>query len=216
MTKAIIFDFDGVILESAIIKTKAFETIVEGYPEEQADAFVKYHMTHMGISRHVKFRYFIEEILKEEYTDEKEKELADTFERIVYEKVMKCAFVPGAKDFLEHNYQKYDFYIASGTPDEEMHRIAAGRNLSKYFKEIYGTPLKKKEIINIIIKKYGYSREEVIFVGDAETDLNAATDTGIGFIGRNTPENKTTFANVKYKVDDLREIKDIIERALEL
>ena len=88
MIKAVIFDFDGVILESAVIKTKAFEEVVACYPKEQAEAFVSYHMSHMGISRHVKFRYFIEEILHEEYTEDKERKLADSFEHIVYEQVL--------------------------------------------------------------------------------------------------------------------------------
>ncbi len=70
MIKAIVFDFDGVILESAQIKTETFADVVKDYPKEQADAFVAYHITHMGISRHVKFQYFIEEILKQPYSAE--------------------------------------------------------------------------------------------------------------------------------------------------
>lgn len=211
MTKAVIFDFDGVILESAVIKTKAFEAVVDGYPKAQADEFVAYHMSHMGISRHVKFRYFIEEILHEEYTDEAEKKLAELFEHIVFEQVMKCPFVPGAEEFLKRNYQKYDFYIASGTPDEEMHRIVAGRGLKKYFKGIYGTPLKKTEIITCIIEKNEYSKDEVYFVGDANTDLNAANETGLHFIGRLTDENKEDFKEVENIVTDLRQIEEIIK-----
>ena len=88
MIKAIIFDFDGVILESATIKTDAFAEVVRDYPRDQAEAFVQYHMSHMGISRHVKFRYFIEEILHEAYSDEKEQVLADKFSNIVFDKVM--------------------------------------------------------------------------------------------------------------------------------
>lgn len=211
MIKSIIFDFDGVILESAVIKTQAFGKVVEDYPKEQADVFVAYHMTHMGISRHVKFRYFIEEILKEPYTEEKEKALADAFERIVYKQVMQCPFVSGAEEFLENNYQKYDFYIASGTPNDEMQRIIKGRHLTEYFKEVYGTPLKKSEIIEKILGKHGYSRDEVFFVGDANTDLNAATETHIGFIGRLTEENKEVFRDIQYKITDLRQIKQIVE-----
>ena len=116
MIKAIIFDFDGVILESATIKTDAFAEVVQDYPRDQAEAFVQYHMSHMGISRHVKFRYFIEEILHEAYSDEKEQVLADKFSYIVFDKVMCCNYVPGAREFLEQNYRKYDFYIATGTP----------------------------------------------------------------------------------------------------
>lgn len=211
MIKAIIFDFDGVILESAVIKTEAFAKVVEPYPKDKAETFVDYHVNHMGISRHVKFKYFIEEILKEEYTEDKEKALADEFERIVYERVMSCSFVPGAKEFLEQYYQKVDFYIASGTPDGEMHRIIRGRNIEKYFKAVYGTPLQKHEIIELIIDQYNYNREEMIFVGDANTDLKAANSAGIIFAGRSTSENIEIFKDIKYKVDDLREIESIVK-----
>ena len=210
MIKAIIFDFDGVILESAIIKTKAFGEVVKEYPKEQADAFVAYHMSHMGISRHVKFRYFIEEILKEQYTEEKEEQLAESFERIVYEQVMKCKFVPGAREFLENNYQKYDLYVASGTPEEEMHRVIKDRRLGRYFKEVYGSPLKKTEIIQKILDKHGYSTSEAFFVGDANTDLNAARETGLGFIGRSTEENIEDFKDIANRITDLRQIEQII------
>lgn len=211
MIKAVIFDFDGVILESAVIKTRAFGEVVKSYPRKQADEFVAYHMTHMGISRHVKFRYFIEKILKEEYTDEKEKTLADDFERIVFEQVMKCPFVPGAKEFLEEAYKKYDLYIASGTPNEEMHRVVEGRGLTRFFKEVHGTPLKKPEIIEKILEKHGYGRREVFFVGDAETDLNAATTCGLEFIGRMTDENAEVFQDIRYKITDIRQIESILE-----
>ncbi|MCR5592005.1 MAG: HAD hydrolase-like protein [Lachnospiraceae bacterium] len=210
MIRAVIFDFDGVILESAVIKTEAFGEVVKDYPKKEAEEFVAYHMTHMGISRHVKFKYFIEEILKEQYTDEKEKKLADDFERIVFDRVMTCSFVPGAKEFLEKYYDRYDFFIASGTPDEEMNRIVDGRGLRKYFKGVYGTPAKKPEIIDKILQDYGYDRSEAVFVGDAGTDLKAAAATGLEFIGRNTEENSEVFSEVKYRIDDLMQIESIV------
>ncbi len=65
----------------------------------------------MGISRHVKFRYFIENILQEPYDAEREWILARKFSDIVFHKVMCCDFVPGAKEFLEENYETYDFIL---------------------------------------------------------------------------------------------------------
>lgn len=88
MIKAVIFDFDGVILESADIKTESFKDMVSDYPMEIAEQFVEYHMQHMGISRFVKFQYFFEEILKEEYTREKEEEWGKKFQEITLNKVL--------------------------------------------------------------------------------------------------------------------------------
>lgn len=212
MIKAIIFDFDGVILESATIKTNAFSEVVSNYPKEQAEEFVRYHMSHMGISRHVKFRYFIEEILHEQYSDDKEKVLADRFSDIVYEKVMHCDYVPGAREFLEQSYLKYDLYIATGTPEEEIRLILDGRDLTKFFKGVYGTPGKKEDIVANIMETNNYSYSEVVFVGDADTDLKAANKNKVYFVGRNTRENQETFQNVRNRVDDLRQIAALIER----
>lgn len=211
MIKAFIFDFDGVILESATIKTDAFAEVVQDYPKEQAEAFVRYHMSHMGISRHVKFQYFIENILQEPYSADKERILADKFSSIVFNKVMCCDYVPGAREFLEQCYQKYDFYIATGTPEEEILQILDGRDLRRFFKGVYGTPGKKEDIAANILEVNHYSPEEVIFVGDAGTDLRAADQNNIHFVGRNTPENLETFRDITNKVDDLRQLVTIIQ-----
>lgn len=211
MIKAVVFDFDGVILESASIKTEAFTEVVRGYPRQQAEAFVAYHREHMGISRHVKFRYFIEEILGQPYTDAAGQRLADQFTEIVFTRVMECPFVPGAVDFLERNYRKYDLYVASGTPEEELKRIVDGRNLKNFFKKIYGTPMKKEQIVDDICESGGYCREEMCFVGDALTDKKAAQCTGLKFIGRNTDDNRKAFGDVLYKVDNLLQIEKILE-----
>lgn len=211
MMKAIVFDFDGVILESASIKTEAFAEVVREYPKSQAEAFIAYHRDHMGISRHVKFRYFIEEILKQTYSETAERRLADRFAEIVFTRVMECPFVPGAKDFLERNYRKYDLYVASGTPEEELKNIVEGRNLDFFFKKIYGAPMKKEEIVEVVCKTGGYRKEEMCFVGDALTDKNAAECTGLKFIGRKTDDNSETFNGIPYKVDNLLQIEKMLE-----
>lgn len=210
MIKAIVFDFDGVILESAKIKTLAFADVVKDYPRKQAEEFVMYHMSHMGISRHVKFQYFIEEILKQTYSEKVEQQLADKFSEIVFTRIMECPYVPGAEQFLERNYLKYELYVASGTPEEELKQIIDGRNLAQFFRQVYGTPMKKEDIIRKICNEYGYENREMIFVGDASTDKNAAYNTGIKFIGRNTEENIEDFKDVVYKVDNLLQIEEIL------
>lgn len=211
MIKAIIFDFDGVILESASIKTDAFAEVVRDFPRDVAEEFVSYHMSHMGISRYVKFRYLVENILHEQYTEEKGDELANRFSSIVFNRIMECPFVPGAKEFLKGHFFYYDMYIASGTPDAEMQDIIDKRGLREYFCEVYGTPLKKRDIIQKIMLERKYSRDEIVFVGDANTDMDAAYAEGVYFVGRNSKDNENYFKDVRFKVDNLLEICDVIK-----
>ena len=64
--KGLIFDFDGVILDSVKIKEKAFKKIVNKYLTA-SEKFMKYHNKNLGISRELKFEYFYKNIIKKIY-----------------------------------------------------------------------------------------------------------------------------------------------------
>ena len=53
--KNIIFDFDGVILNSHRVKTSAFEDIFKKYGNSIAKKAKEYHLKHTGKSRYLKF-----------------------------------------------------------------------------------------------------------------------------------------------------------------
>ena len=181
MIKAIVFDFDGVILESADIKTEAFAELFSEYPEHRKK-IVDYHIENGGISRFVKFRHIYKNILVKKLTEEKEENLGKRFSDIVLAKVLNAPFVPGIKAFLDKC--GYEFFIASGTPQDELMRIIKKRGLEKYFKEIMGTPAEKKDIIRSIMDKYRLRKYEVAYVGDALSDYKAALSEGVHFVAR--------------------------------
>ncbi|EAL7445452.1 HAD family hydrolase, partial [Campylobacter coli] len=67
--KNIIFDFDGVILDSVELKTQAFAELFKEFPKNKVQELVKYHIQNGGISRYHKIQYFFENILCEEISD---------------------------------------------------------------------------------------------------------------------------------------------------
>jgi phosphoglycolate phosphatase-like HAD superfamily hydrolase len=184
MIRALIFDFDGVILESADLKTKAFEQIAReefpGFVEE----IVAYHRRNMGISRFVKFRYIFDTLLKKKMTPKIEKRLGDRFTEIIFESLKTVPFVPGSLEFLEAAFGKYRMFVASGTPERELRKVADLRGVTKYFDELHGSPRTKKDIVLDIMARYRFTPGEVLFVGDAESDYLAAKLTGVEFVGR--------------------------------
>ena len=86
MIKTIIFDFDGVIVESAEIKTKAFKELFTDYPQK-IEEIVQYHLANGGISRYVKFRYIYEQILGQKLSEDTEIKLGKDFSKIVLQKI---------------------------------------------------------------------------------------------------------------------------------
>jgi phosphoglycolate phosphatase-like HAD superfamily hydrolase len=213
MIKSVIFDFDGVLVESAEVKTEAFARLFSNYPDKVHE-IVEYHKRNMGISRYVKFRYFYENILNKELSNDEEIGLGERFSQIVLEKILKAPFVGGALDFLDKYHKKISLFIASGTPDEELHFITKKRGISHYFKEIHGAPRKKSEIIIDILSRYSLHPSEVIFVGDAETDLKAAMESGISFIARVSSSSDRRLSGCPFKINSMHELEKTINKIM--
>lgn len=212
MIKTVIFDFDGVILESAGIKTSAFRKLFESKYFEKIDAIIDYHKKNMGISRFVKFRHIYKNILKLPLTVTEEEELGRKFSDIVFEEILKAPFVPGVLEFLNENYRNLDLFVASGTPFLELLAIIKRRKLNRYFKEIYGAPETKDKIILRILNKYRYDRSEMVFIGDAESDRTATQKNKINFIARITEENLKQLSDYGCKISDLHDLSMVLNK----
>ena len=183
MIRAIIFDFDGVILDSVDIKTKAFARLFEEHGPDVQRQVVEHHLAHGGVSRFRKFAHIYENILHRPMPEGESERLGGRFSELVFDEVVKAAWIPGAPEFLAQNHTRYRCFVASGTPQEELERIVRLRDLEKYFAGVFGTPPTKEEITRAIFAKEGLRNSEALFVGDALTDFNAAKACGVRFVG---------------------------------
>jgi beta-phosphoglucomutase len=213
MIQTIIFDFDGVVLESVSVKTDAFRKLFS-FSSAHLEEIVQFHIDNGGMSRFDKFRYIYTYILKEDLTPEKFESLSKKFASIVFEEVIKVPYVSGACEFLETYHSKIPLYIVSATPEEELNQIIQKRGLSRYLRKTFGAPKKKGECIEEILKSGNYSPEQVIFVGDAKNDFEAAHAAGIRFIARVKPGDDNRFkglVGVEVEIPDLYELTRYIE-----
>lgn len=183
LPKAVVFDFDGVILESADIKTGAFLDLFADYPEHR-EAILRYHLDNLGISRYRKFEWIYSELLDKPLDEDERRHLGETFSNIVMQEVLQCAFVPGAVKCLESLLSKSMLFVASGTPQAELETIIERRGLTQFFTEVWGTPLGKTEIIRSILIRFDLRPAEALFIGDGVSDYRAAEETGVSFLAR--------------------------------
>jgi|GEM_PF-7033688 len=70
--KTLVFDCDGVLLNSNKVKTQAFYRAAQQYGDNAAQSLVDYHLKHGGVSRYKKFKFFLENILCNSNPKEKE------------------------------------------------------------------------------------------------------------------------------------------------
>ena len=195
--KNIYFDFDGVIAESVSAKTDAFEEMYLPYGKDIASKVVEYHKLHGGVSRYEKFKYFHKEFLNEKIDQVKVNELAIQFSNLVLDKVINSDEVLGAYYFIEKYHTKFKFWVITGTPTSEIEIIIKKRGLSKYFIGLHGSPNNKRYWTEYLIKKHKLNRDEIIFLGDATTDMDAADYSKTHFALRENEENKEIFKDYK-------------------
>ena len=187
MIRAIAFDFDGVLAESVDVKTRAYVSLFEEYGQDVVSKIVNYHMKNGGVSRFVKLRTIYDKILKKPLSEDKFKSLSEQFSSIVVDKVVSAPWVEGAKEFLEKNKNRYLYFIVSGTPQEELRSIVRRRRMNQYFCEVLGAPKDKVALFQEVLPRFNLTPKETVFVGDAETDWNAAKNMGLPFLWRRIP-----------------------------
>lgn len=180
----IVFDCDGVILESVEAKTKAFGQVVAHFGPEAVERLVAYHKAHGGVSRYKKFEWFYAEVLGKTITQDESQAMGRMFEYLSFANVMSSPMVPGTMEAIQAFHGKIPMYVASGAPHDELNLILKERGLSTYFEGIFGSPPGKTELLKHCIDLAGVPAAETLMVGDSSTDLKAAEANGTLFYGR--------------------------------
>ncbi|SFU64042.1 Phosphoglycolate phosphatase, HAD superfamily [Nitrosomonas eutropha] len=202
--QAIIFDFDGVIVESGDIKAQAFAELYRHHGETIAQAAVDYHRTNGGMSRYLKFHYFQQNLLNNPpLTKEEEQELDQRFSKLVMNAVIACQPVAGAEVLLHRMVEQIPLFVASGTPENELRTIVERRSLSRYFTGVHGSPRFKEALVADILSAHPLDPERVLMVGDALVDYESAHQNGVAFLGRVRPGDDNPFPESVEIVPDL-------------
>lgn len=180
--KNIIFDFDGVILDSIPVKTEAFRKLFETYPIDIVEEFIQFHLENGGMSRYEKIRYFFNELLSQNVTEEEILNYANLYSELTKQELTNEKYlIKEVLNFIKENYQKYKMHIASGADENDLKYICNKLELNTYFLSINGSPTKKTEIVKNILEKNSYVKNETILIGDSINDYYAAKENNIKF-----------------------------------
>jgi HAD superfamily hydrolase (TIGR01549 family) len=187
MIKNILFDFDGVILDSMPIRDFGFREIFKEFPKEQVEKLIQFHRENGGWSRFVKIRYFFEEIRGEKISDQKIIEMAEVFSEIMQRELTnKKYLISQTLEFLKES--KHNLHIVSGSEQNELRFLCQKLEISDFFISIHGSPTPKGKLVSDLIEKHNYKKDETILIGDSINDYQASAENEIEFYGYNNPE----------------------------
>ena len=187
--KSIVFDCDGVVLDSNVVKTQAYFRTAKnlGATDAEAKALVDYHVKLGGISRYHKFDYYLREILQQPATKGAIQAFLDEFGRELEVGLMECNIADGLFELREAT-PNAKWSILSGGDQQELRTLFAKRKLSTgislehlFNGGIFGSPDNKDEVL-ASEKAGGRLQYPALFLGDSKYDYEAATRAGLDFI----------------------------------
>src|SRR5690606_6708303 len=141
---------------------------------------VEFHQNNGGISRFKKIEYLLQKYSQDpDYESSVQYNLAQ-FAATVHKRLIECPLNQGTLEFLRQ-LQTQNKFVVSGGLQEELIEVFQARELTQYFRGIYGSPENKREILNRIDSQGNLARPAA-FIGDSRLDYEVAAEYGLDFI----------------------------------
>lgn len=179
--RCVFLDCDGVLFDSNRFKLDVLKKVIAPYPDNIQREMIDYWLDSGGVTRHVKFRYFFETIVKQDNPQRAVDQALAQFSilsRIAYDdhdplpQAMRLVRATGPSRCI----------VISGTVQTELRDVFQAKGLIHLFFDVLGSPRNKRQHIADILSRTNSSPSEAIFIGDGSGDFEACRQTGVYFI----------------------------------
>jgi phosphoglycolate phosphatase-like HAD superfamily hydrolase len=175
--KIVIFDLDGTLIDSNLIKRSCFLALCENALETGIMIKLLDDPTN---TRNDIFEIFAKKLCK---TDYQESFLLRTFNSNVRNKLSKSKEIKGAsKLMIKLNSMGIKMYLSSLTPSAEITPIIKSHGWTDLFDDIFGSPQDKSETIRLLMDNKQFNAKDIVIIGDGEDDFLSAKRNSIDFI----------------------------------
>lgn len=211
--KCVIFDMDGVIIDSEEIHKKAYYETFESIGVHVSDELYKTLTGSSTINAFQKLiTHFKLDLNPEELVLNKRKRYVNFFENDP-----NLHLVKGVEELIKSCYKKgYTLILASSSAMVNINRVFNRFNLNPYFTaKISGADLKASKPHPEIFEKAAIlgntKKENCVVIEDSDNGIKAANDAGIFVFGyRNPMAEDQTLENADFIIDDFNHLKKLI------
>ncbi len=183
--KSVIFDMDGILIDSEPLHMKAFNSLLHSY---RIHFTAEYFQTLIGISSKENIT-----MIKEVFgLKESEQYILAEKDRLYHQQIDKLlakeggnAANPGIISFIQDLFEEdLLLAVASSSPLEEIHRILSGLGLLSYFHTFASgeeVPQSKPapDVFLLALKRLGVAPENTLVIEDSAPGVSAAKKAGI-------------------------------------
>ena len=210
MLKAVIFDMDGVIVNSEPLHHLAYKNMFKEFKLEVSNSLYESFTGQSTLS-------ICKQLCKIFNLNDDPNLLVQSKRKhfkVIFNNDTSFQMIDGALELIQDYFDnQITLVLASSASMTNIDRIFQKFNLNKYFKsKISGADLKESkpnpEIFVKAAKLTGHSKEECIVIEDSTNGIVAAKSAGIYCVGYNSFNSKNqNYDNANIIITDLNEIK---------
>jgi phosphoglycolate phosphatase len=185
---AVVFDFDGTLVDSASAKYQAFFDIFPGDDAIQRIVADVLRRDPDG-SRHAVIPRMVA-LMREHGIPLAgiEQDRISAYGEAVLAAVAACPALPRAEEALRLARKSGKAHVSSNTPQEPLRDLLGRRGWLPLIDGIHGYPARKADTLRAVVAQSGAKPDRVLAVGDGPSDEDAAREVGCPFV-KVTPEH---------------------------
>lgn len=175
----VVFDFDGVLVNSNDLKQECFLKVANLYGDQIFERFKQYCERHPGETRFQKMRW-LERELNADSIEISRDQLVAQYSYCVKTDLQNVEYVEDLHE-LKQNGPSVPWIIVSNAPSDEIRWYLEQRGWIDLFEDgIYGAPRPKADVFE---EEYSTSdRQQMLFLGDSQSDFEVAKEFDIDFV----------------------------------
>jgi phosphoglycolate phosphatase len=182
--KAIVFDWDGTLFDSMAYKCSNFVDIFERLGCDPKD-LISLHTEYTGLPRNTLFSVVYRKLLKKDLSDKCFQELSNEYTELNHKKSKDAKLFDEVESTLIDLKKKYTLIISSSSVQNELDAATKNKNIAHHFQLILGSKQnfsKGPEHIKHICAEFCLSRENILFIGDDQKDIELAMQSGVDVV----------------------------------
>jgi phosphoglycolate phosphatase-like HAD superfamily hydrolase len=178
---AIVFDFDGTLVDSSAIKKNSFMHALGAGEATDRDKCEVAYAAHGTINRTQLLALSFTDIYSRPPSAVEHKALVDAYTSYFRAHMEDVTLFPGLPEFYAKCDDRYQLMISSNAPREEIVELCGKLRIDRYFTRIYGHPVGKAAALRQILADFDFTQSNVLYIGDRVEDGMVAESVGVPF-----------------------------------
>lgn len=178
---AIVFDFDGTLVDSSAIKKSSFMHALGAGERSDRAACERAYATHGTINRIRLLALSFTDIYSRPPSESEHKALVDAYTSYFRAHMDDVTLFPGLPEFHAQFGGTFQLMISSNAPQPEIVEQCEKLRIGRYFTRMYGHPVGKADALRQVLADLTPVQSDVLYVGDRVEDGMAAESAGVRF-----------------------------------